>query len=158
MLARVFTIFLISIITLPVWAANQAPQFSLPSKNGNINLNSLQGQVVYVDFWASWCSPCRKSFPWMNEMANKYKDMGFTIIAINLDKERNLADDFLKDIPHDFTIAFDPEGDTASAYKVRAMPSSYLIDKNGNIQYTHLGFRSENKAELESQIKSLLKQ
>ena len=94
----------------------------------------------------------------MNDMENKYKDMGFTIIAINLDKERNLADDFLKDVPHDFTIAFDPEGDTASAYDVRAMPSSYLIDKSGQIQYTHLGFRSDKKAELESHIKLLLKQ
>jgi len=155
---RIYTLLLLVTITFPVLAAKPAPQFSLPSKNGNINLKSLQGQVVYVDFWASWCSPCRKSFPWMNAMENKYKDMGFTIIAINLDKERNLADEFLKDVPHDFTIAFDPEGQTASAYEVRAMPSSYLIDKKGQIQYTHLGFRSDNKAELESHIKSLLKQ
>ncbi len=142
---------------LPVLAANKAPQFSLPGKNGNIDLKSLQGQVVYVDFWASWCSPCRKSFPWMNEMANKYKNMGFTIIAINLDKERKLADEFLKDVPHDFSIAFDPKGDTATAYDVRAMPSSYLIDKNGDIKYTHLGFRSDKTAESEAHIKSLLK-
>ena len=157
-MSRLFTLLLLITITFSAWAAKPAPQFSLPSTKGNVSLKSLQGQVVYVDFWASWCSPCRKSFPWMNDMENKYKDMGFTIIAINLDKERNLADDFLKDVPHDFTIAFDPEGDTASAYDVRAMPSSYLIDKSGQIQYTHLGFRSDKKAELESHIKLLLKQ
>ena len=143
---------------MPALAAKQAPSFSLPSISGTVNLQKLQGQVVYVDFWASWCSPCRKSFPWMNNIANKYKDMGLTVIAINLDKERELAMEFLNDIPHGFTIAFDPEGEIASQYKVNAMPSSYLIDRNGHIQYTHFGFRDDKKSEIETNIKSLLKQ
>jgi len=140
----------------PAFAAGAAPDFSLPTDHGKVSLSALKGQVVYVDFWASWCSPCRKSFPWMNEIYSRYKDRGFRIVAVNLDSDREDCDKFLKKIPADFTIAFNPEGNVADAYGVMGMPSSYLIDREGRIHATHMGFRDGDKAGIESEIRALL--
>ncbi|MDH4275817.1 MAG: TlpA family protein disulfide reductase [Gammaproteobacteria bacterium] len=134
--------------------AESAPDFKLAGQNGAVNLNLLRGKVVYVDFWASWCGPCRKSFPWLNQMSSRYGKKGLIVVGINLDKERALADGFLKETPAQFTIAFDPTGGTADAYQVKGMPSSFLIDKKGNIIYKHQGFRDQDTAALEKKIKA----
>jgi len=133
-----------------------APTFKIPSAKGMVDLSELKGQVVYLDFWASWCTPCRKSFPWMNKMQNKYKNDGFKIVAVNLDKNRDLIDKFLRRTPADFTIAFDPGGQLASSYNLAGMPTSYLIDRLGHIQETHVGFRKKDQEKLEAKIKGLL--
>jgi peroxiredoxin len=141
----------------PAWANEAAPEFSLPTDQGEISLDALHGQVVYLDFWASWCVPCRKSFPWMNEMTARYKDLGFRIIAVNMDTDRSLIERFLEKYPADFTIAYNPEGDVAESYRVQGMPSSYLIDRQGTIHSTHVGFRDSEKAGIEAEIRALLK-
>lgn len=140
----------------PVSASEPAPAFKIPSAKGMVDLDNLRGQVVYLDFWASWCTPCRKSFPWMNEMQHKYEKDGLTIIAVNLDKKRDVIDKFLKRTPADFTIAFDPGGQLAKSYKLVGMPSSYLIDRMGHIHETHVGFRKKDQAKLEAKIQGLL--
>jgi thiol-disulfide isomerase/thioredoxin len=137
-------------------AADPAPDFKLPSAKGLVELSKLKGKVVYVDFWASWCTPCRKSFPWMNELHKKFKDQGLEVVAINLDKSREPIDEFLSKTPADFTIAYDPSGSAASNYKVSGMPSTYLIDRSGQLQISHIGFRDKDKQEMESKIKELL--
>lgn len=139
-------------------AADLAPKFSLPTAAGTIELESLRGKTVYVDFWASWCGPCRQSFPWMNEMRRRYADKGLVIVTINLDKDRKPADLFLTEYPAEFIVAYDPAGDTARAYQVKGMPSSYLIDRAGYIQYRHIGFRTAATEDMESRIKSSLAQ
>lgn len=151
-----FVIALLFVFAAQVSAADTAPDFSLPTSNGYITLKSLKGRVVYVDFWASWCDPCRESFPWMNQMQERYAKQGLSIVAINLDKDRKLADQFLNEVPVNFKVAFDPEGKVATAYNVLGMPSSYLIDRGGNIHYVHVGFKAFSKADLEARIKSLL--
>ena len=133
-----------------------APIFELPTDNGNISLDSLKGKVVYLDFWASWCGPCRKSFPWMNRMIQRYRDKGLVIVAVNLDKSRDLARKFLQDYPAQFTVAYDPEGNTADQYDVQGMPSSYLIDRRQHIVKVHLGFKDEDTLGLERNIEYLL--
>ena len=144
---------------LPAEAGEPAPGFSLPGNNAQtVSLAALRGKVVYLDFWASWCQPCRQSFPWMNSMLKRHADKGLVIVAVNVDKSRELSDRFLKDMPAQFTIAYDPEGKVASAYKVKGMPSSYLIDRQGRLHSSHVGFRSENTAAMESAITSLLQQ
>ena len=140
----------------PVSASETAPSFKVPSAKGMVELDKLRGQVVYLDFWASWCTPCRKSFPWMNEMQHKYEKDGLTIVAVNLDKKRDLIDKFLKNTPADFTIAYDPGGQLAKTYKLVGMPTSYLIDRNGQIHETHVGFRKKDKDKLEAKIQRLL--
>lgn len=139
-------------------AVSAAPDIKLPTLNGEMDLAKLRGKVVYLDFWASWCIPCRKSFPWMNEMMDKYQGVGLEVVAVNLDKDRALAVDFLKKIEARFTIAFDPQGDSARAYQLRGMPSSYLIGRDGKLYATHIGFRDKDKAKMELAIKQLLKQ
>ena len=139
-------------------AVSEAPAIKLPTLNGEVDLTQLRGKVVYLDFWASWCIPCRKSFPWMNEMSAKYKDQGLEVIAVNLDKERKLADEFLQKVEAHFTIAFDSVGDSAKAYKLRGMPSSYLIGRDGKLYASHIGFREKDKPKMEQAIQQLLKQ
>jgi len=150
-------LLLISLATAtPVFAAEQAQAFTLPGRDQPVSLTALRGKVVYVDFWASWCIPCRKSFPWMNSLQKRYADQGLVIVAVNLDKTRELSDHFLSEVPAELTIAYDPEGKVASAYKVKGMPSSYLIDRAGRIHSSHIGFREETAADMEVAIKALL--
>jgi thiol-disulfide isomerase/thioredoxin len=130
-----------------------APNFIIKD---NLSLSGLKGKVVYVDFWASWCGPCRKSFPWMNKINQQYKAEDFVVITVNLDSEMALAKKFLDKYPANFSITYNPEGDIAEAYKVRGMPSSYLIDRKGNIAATHIGFRTSKTTGYEQQIDHLI--
>jgi cytochrome c biogenesis protein CcmG/thiol:disulfide interchange protein DsbE len=155
---RLITLALfLALFSTPLFAA-EAPAFDLPTATKNISLNQLNGKVVYLDFWASWCSPCRKSFPWMRALQTKYQDEGLVVVAVNLDQDKDKAEEFLKEFPNNLTIAFDPEGSVAEKYKVRGMPSSYLIDRNGQLYFSHIGFRQADADELESKIRTLLKQ
>jgi len=135
-----------------------APDFKLEGQQKQIKLSDYRGQIVYLDFWASWCQPCRKSFTWMNKMQSLYGEEGFKVIAINLDESRKKANKFLRQIPANFDVAFDPRGNTAESYKVKAMPSSYIIDKNGNVIHANLGFRGRDEERLEARIRHLIRQ
>ncbi len=139
-------------------ALEAAPGFTLAGIDSEVRLAEQRGKVVYLDFWASWCTPCRKSFPWMNELQARYGDKGLKIIAINLDKSRAESQAFLDATGPEFTIAFDPQGNTAEQYQVMGMPSSYLIDRKGMLHSSHIGFRDKDKAALEQQIEGLLQQ
>ncbi len=132
--------------------AREAPSFSLKGDSGQVSLSDYKGQVVYVDFWASWCKPCRKSFPFMNSMNKKYGKRGLKVIAINMDSDKSAAVKFLQKTPAKFTIAYDPDGKTANAFKLRVMPTSYLIDGKGNIINEHKGFKDSQTAKLEKLI------
>ena len=143
----------------PILAAQPAPNLTLKTlDNKDLKISDLKGEVVYVDFWATWCPPCRQSFPWMEEMHQRYSDLGFKIVAISLDNKREVIDQFLKTMTTHFTIAHDPGGESANEFKVKGMPSSYLIDRKGNIHLTHMGFNDRDKAKLESEIKDLIAQ
>jgi cytochrome c biogenesis protein CcmG/thiol:disulfide interchange protein DsbE len=119
-------------------------------------LAPVNGKVVWVDFWASWCVPCRRSFPWMNTMHRKYGEQGLQIIAVNLDKERAAADGFLAEVPAEFSLRFDPAGQLAREFKVQSMPSSYLLDTDGNVLASHFGFRTAEAADYEKTIQDAL--
>ncbi|MCW9013247.1 MAG: TlpA family protein disulfide reductase [Gammaproteobacteria bacterium] len=136
--------------------AERAPDFSLPGDKSAVKLSSFKGKVVYVDFWASWCKPCRKSFPFMNDMHKRYEKKGLKVIGINLDSEKADADRFLKKFPADFTVAYDAEGKTPKTYKLSVMPTSYLIDRRGNMIDIHQGFKEGQAADLETKIKKAL--
>ena len=133
-----------------------APQFDLPGKDGAVQLAKLQGRLVYVDFWASWCGPCRQSFPWMNEMQARYGARGLQVVGVNLDAKSDDARRFLAETPARFTIAFDPTGATPRAYGIKGMPSSVLIGPDGKVLYEHAGFKEADRAALEQVIKKAL--
>jgi thiol-disulfide isomerase/thioredoxin len=132
-----------------------APDFLVQEK---LHLSDLKGKVVFIDFWASWCGPCRKSFPWLNKINKQYPSEDFMVVSINLDAERHLAEKFLKQFPAEFSITYDPMGDLAREYEVRGMPSSYIIDHQGNIAVIHMGFRQNKIADYEKEIERLVKQ
>jgi len=136
-----------------------APPFALPDATGaTVSLAALRGRVVYVDFWASWCGPCRRSFPWMNAMRARYGKDGLTIVGVNVDKRRDDAERFLRDVPASFTIAYDAQGSTPAAYDVRGMPTSFLIDRQGIVVAVEEGFRDEHSSDVEARIRALLAQ
>jgi cytochrome c biogenesis protein CcmG, thiol:disulfide interchange protein DsbE len=138
--------------SVPQSSPRPAHSFCLPGTPRTVALDSLRGRVVYLDFWASWCGPCRRSFPWMEALQQRHSGQGFTVVAINLDKDRRAADGFLSRYPASFPIAFDPAGKTAEAYGVSVMPTSYLIGRDGTILSCHAGFAPKQAAELEALI------
>jgi thiol-disulfide isomerase/thioredoxin len=132
--------------------AGTSPRFTLPTRSGTVSLDSLRGHVVLVDFWTSWCEPCRQSFPWMKTMHDRYAAKGLAIVAVNLDKDRAAAEAFLLKFSAPFTIAFDPSGKTAEDFQVKAMPTSFLIGPTGKLLYSHAGFDPKKTGSLETLI------
>ena len=118
----------------------------------NLQLERYRGKVVVLDFWASWCAPCRQSFPWLNEMQSKYGPQGLVIIGVNVDRERADADKFLRAVPATFELAFDPTGALASTYEIPGMPSSFVFDRAGRIVARHIGFRTGEREQREAEI------
>jgi cytochrome c biogenesis protein CcmG, thiol:disulfide interchange protein DsbE len=137
-------------------AGNAAPDLELPGLKDAVNLARLKGKVVYVDFWASWCGPCKQSFPFMNDLQSRYGSGGLEIVAVNLDAKRDDADKFLAEVPARFTLAFDPKGDSARRFDVKAMPSSVLIGRDGKVVVAHKGFKEADRKELEERIAQLV--
>ena len=121
-----------------------------------ININDYKGKVIYLDFWASWCPPCKQSFPALNKLHNELKNKGFEVLAVNLDQEKEDANQFLHANPVEFTIAYDAQSACPKAYEVMAMPSSYIIDKQGVIRKIHLGFKENDVTEIQEVILTLL--
>lgn len=130
------------------------PAFA-PAAEGQLDLARYEGKVVYLDFWASWCVPCRKSFPWLNEMAKKYPN-DLVVVGINVDNERAAAMKFLEKYPASFPLVFDPKGTLATQYKLEGMPSVVLLDRRGKEAHRHVGFREEKKADYEKTILQLI--
>ena len=137
--------------------AHLAPDFEL-SGNGasSVKLSALRGRVVYLDFWASWCGPCRQSFPWMNDLQAKYGSRGLQILGVNLDAKDTDARKFLAENNANFLLAFDKKGVTPKLYGVKGMPTSYLIDREGRIVSEHTGFNFSKTVALEKEIEKLL--
>lgn len=151
-------LFLFSCLSfIPATFANENnKETTLQSFEGLIA--SHKGKVIYLDFWASWCGPCRKSFPWMNDMHQQYQQQGLVIISVNVDNEKSLAEEFLNETPANFTVFYDPKGKVARKFKLKGMPSSYLIDRSGKMVGTHVGFSKSKTSHYEQEIKDLLNQ
>ena len=133
-------------LSVPAVGAAEAP----------LNLEDLRGRVVYLDFWASWCAPCRLSFPWMQAMRTNYANRGLTVIAVNVDRDHAAAERFLARYRTDFEVRFDPAGRLAERFKVSGMPMGVLIDRRGNLRYTHVGFRPEDESVYEEHLRTLV--
>ena len=118
-------------------------------------LAAYSGKLVYVDFWASWCGPCAQSFPWLNQVQEKYGP-DLTVVGVNVDADAKAADGFLKKHPARFDIVRDPDGRLAEFYKIEGMPSSVLIGPDGRVLHKHSGFRTHPTAEYEAAIRAAL--
>ena len=155
-LLKLINISTVWALLLSLLLVNNTQAMSVPETKLQQTLAEHRGQVVYLDFWASWCGPCRKSFPWMNDMQQKYRDQGFVIISVNLDADKTLATEFLLENPANFLVIYDPEGDIAQQFNIQGMPSSLLIDKQGNVQKAHTGFFTKKVKLYETQLMALL--
>jgi len=156
-IAALLCLLALASLARAVEVGQPAPDFTVIDATGKpLQLASLRGKMVYVDFWASWCAPCRRSFPWMNAMHEKYGASGLMIVGINVDKKRDAAERFLAQVPAKFTIGYDEAGATPARYAIKAMPSSVLIDAQGKVAFVHAGFRDEETPDLEARIKAAL--
>jgi len=138
-----------------------APEFSLKAiKNYSaekpLSLKDFRGKVVYVDFFASWCIPCRQSLPFLNNIRNRYSDRGFEVVAVNLDEDPKAAMDFIKRFNIDYPVVVDPSGKVAESYGLQGMPNSFLVDRSGKVRDIHIGFQEKDKTKVERAIISVL--
>jgi cytochrome c biogenesis protein CcmG/thiol:disulfide interchange protein DsbE len=134
-----------------------APSIALQGTPVAQQLADLRGRYVYVDFWASWCGPCKLSFPWMGTLQARYKPSELTVLTINLDKQQRDADRFLQQNPAAFAVAYDPAGESAKRFALKTMPSSFLIGPDGQVLWTHRGFTLDQRPDLDRQIDRIVK-
>lgn len=135
------------------------PDFTLRSNQGtNIRLQELRGEVVMLNFWASWCGPCRQEMPLMNDIYAKYKDLGFTILAVNVDENQADADRFLDAVPVDFPTLYDSESKVSEMFEVDAMPTTVMIDRDGNKRFLHRGYKPGYENDYAKQVKQLIRE
>ena len=152
-------------LCLPAWAGaagvavgDTAPAVNLPalSADGEISLQALRGKVVYLDFWASWCGPCRVSFPLLTQLRNELGASGFEVLAINVDEVEADARQFLAEVPVSYPVVRDGEGATPQAFGILGMPTGYLIDRHGIVRDIHQGFRKSDIVKLRGAVIELL--
>ena len=155
-------ILIILATSIPSFALEKGvkiPSFAVKDQNGHVyDLSGFEGNIVYIDFWASWCGPCKKSLPWLNGISRKYKDKGLKILAINLDTNKQDADKMIASIKPEFEIAFDPDGASPEEFEVDTMPSAFLIDRKGKIVEIYKGFNETDEEAIEKNIAKLLEE
>ncbi len=135
------------------------PALSLPDAAGaTVSLASRTGRVVLVDFWASWCAPCKVAFPAYDALHREFADRGFDVLAVNVDEERKAADAFLAGRRYSVTVLFDPKGTSPAAFKLTGMPTSYLVDRKGVVRFAHEGFHPTTIGEYRREIELLLQE
>ena len=136
-----------------------APGFQLPSSgSGPLALSDLKGQVVLINFWASWCGPCRQEMPVLEQLYRKYKPAGFTLLGVNVEPKSGDALGFLKSTPVSFPILFDTTSKVSTLYEVTGMPSTVILDRKGNVRYVHHGYKPGEEGEYLDQIRTLMRE
>jgi peroxiredoxin len=158
--AALFAAVLLSTLAGATGPVSPAPAFSLPERGGKtVSLDGLKGQVVMLNFWASWCGPCRDEMPVLDAMYKRYSKQGFTLLGVNVEAETADAERMLKTAPVTFPILWDKQSKVSELYNVSAMPSSVFIDRKGNVRYVHRGFKAgKDENEYLNQIRALLKE
>jgi peroxiredoxin len=135
-----------------------APDFRLADLTGKqVALSDYKGKVVVLDFWASWCGPCREELPVLERLNKSYAGQGLVVLGVNIDNQASAAKDFLKKLPVTFPVVHDAEKQVAKQFAPPTMPSSYIIDRSGKLRHVHAGYKASDAAKIETEIKELLK-
>jgi thiol-disulfide isomerase/thioredoxin len=137
-------------------AAGPVAEFKLPARSGEAV--SLKGQVVLINFWATWCGPCRKEMPLLEQIQKKYAPLGFTMLGVNVEEDTRLMEAFLKDVPVSFPILLDPANGVSKLYNVSAMPSTVIVDRKGNVRFIHQGFQPGDESKYQDMIRQLIRE
>jgi thiol-disulfide isomerase/thioredoxin len=136
-----------------------APALVLAARDGGkVNLADLKGQVVMINFWATWCGPCRQEMPLLAQLQTKYEPLGFTLLGVNVEPDSAAAVDWLKGVPVQFPILFDTDSAVAGRFGVEGMPSTVFVDRNGQVRYVHRGYKPGDEAKYADMIRSLVKE
>lgn len=136
-----------------------APDFTLKNQTGeNIQLSDFKGQIVILNFWAGWCTPCRKQMSVLNEIHQKYQASGITVLGINTDPKLKHAVEFLKQTSVDYPILLDPESSVPKSYAMFAMPSTVILDRNGKVGFLNVGYKDGDEAIYRENIENLLRE
>jgi len=156
------TLLLSLCLSLPVAAttiSGPAPDFTLKSNSGkNLRLADLRGEVVMINFWASWCGPCRQEMPELNKLHKRYKRAGFTVFGVNVENDSSEANQMLEKIPVDFPVLYDTRSEVSKLYNVDAMPTTVLVDRDGNLRYLHRGYKPGYEDIYRQQVKTLIRE
>lgn len=155
----VLSALLCAALALPAAAATPepAPDFTLKSAAGtNVRLAELRGEVVMVNFWATWCGPCRQEMPLLEKLYGKYKDLGFTLLGVNVEQDSAAARRYLQDVKVSFPVLFDPDNGVTRQFGVQGMPSTVLIDRSGNVRFVHKGYKPGYEMKYDEQVKQLV--
>jgi peroxiredoxin len=160
---RSFAFVLLSIaLVVPVNASDisgKAPDFTLKSRSGkNLRLSDYRGNVVLLNFWASWCGPCRQEMPLLEAMYKKYKKLGFVILGVNVEQDSSKANAYLSDVSVSFPVLYDNNNTASKLYNVSAMPTTVIIDRNGNMRYLHKGYKPGYEKDYKKQVKTLIRE
>ena len=134
-----------------------APDFTLKRLDGkNVRLAELRGDVVMINFWATWCGPCRQEMPLLDKLYANYKDLGFVLLGVNVEADAKAMGKYLKDVPVSFPILSDSSNSVAKLYGVAGMPSTVLVDRDGKVRFVHRGYKPGYEHEYEKQVKQLV--
>ena len=146
-------------LSASVGPGSAAPAFELPAAAGSaVGLNDLKGQVVLINFWASWCGPCRQEMPILEQMYRKYRGAGVTLLGVNVEPKSGDAVGFLKSTPVSFPILFDTQSKVSTLYEVSGMPSTVIVDRKGKVRYVHHGYKPGDEGEYMDQIRTLMRE
>ena len=149
----------IALPALATTASSPAPDFSLQARGGQtIKLSQYKGQVVMINFWATWCGPCRQEMPLLESIYKKYNKLGFTLIGVNVEPDSKAAEGFLKQTPVSFPVIYDKDSAVSKAYDVSGMPSTVIIDRKGNIRVLHRGYKPGDENEYLNSIRMLVRE
>jgi len=150
---------LTSVLAAQAVAGAATPDFALPARDGStVKLSDLKGQVVMINFWATWCGPCRQEMPLLGQLQSKYEPLGFTLLGVNVEPDSAGAVSWLKGMNVDFPILFDRKNAVAESFGVEGMPSSVFIDRAGNVRYVHRGYKPGDESKYADMIRSLVKE
>ena len=138
---------------------SKAPNFTLKSRSGkNLKLSEFRGQVVMINFWASWCAPCRKEMPLLEKIYKKHRRLGFTLLGVNVEQNTSAAKNYLKNVRVSFPVLFDNTNKTSKLYQVSAMPTTVIIDRSGKIRFVHKGYKAGYENSYKKEIRKLLRE
>ena len=159
LLGLALSVFAASSIASSGLAGQPAPDFALKSSTGeNLRLSEYRGEVVMINFWATWCGPCRQEMPLLDELYTRYERVGFSLLGVNIDDDSSRAMDMISELGINFPVLFDDRKDVSKLYQVEAMPVTILIDREGNVRHVHHGYKPGYEQKYLDEIRSLLRE
>jgi len=158
-LGLLVTVFAVTSLASSGLEGQVAPDFALKSSTGeNLRLSEYRGNVVMINFWATWCGPCRQEMPLLDELYTRYERVGFSLLGVNIDDDSRRAMQMVEDLGVSFPVLFDVRKEVSKLYEVEAMPVTVLVDREGNVRYVHHGYKSGYEDKYLDQVRSLLRE